>query len=433
MSGNNRDTRSIPSFTIPADLKAGVYRMRFKIDWNDIDPNGSLATGNTIVSNGGAITDIIVVVSDGSKVNVRANQLNGDVTSEDGELLNDYKTNFGEPLKVKMAPAPGFSYSGMKVRHGVLTGDSLYHDNPQYREIRYTFDQFDENDCITLPAEVIDGDVLIEGFFVEEGSTPRRATVTYNLEYNGKVIATKEIATSTGNPYPAVEWDTETSSEFYEIEGIPEGEVEGDATIALTLVHKLPFEISEDFNNAHWYNLTLTSDKVYLTHNPSANYISLTNPTRPASTDYNSQWCFVGDAFGGFKIFNRGAGESMILSSSHNTSANTGGSTYPVCTAHPVADGNNTYWIPTISSHLANGFYLHQIGYVNNKMNSRDERLAYWTGGYGAGSTFVATFVGSTSGIEDILAGDEDNTPSAYYNLQGSRVNANDLKPGIYI
>lgn len=44
---------NMPSWTLPADLPNGIYRLRFKVDWNHLNP-----CGNTIVSNGGCICDI---------------------------------------------------------------------------------------------------------------------------------------------------------------------------------------------------------------------------------------------------------------------------------------------------------------------------------------------------------------------------------------
>lgn len=429
MSNNNILT--LPDFTIPSDLKTGIYRMRYKIDWNNSDPGGS----TSIINDGGSISDIILVVSDGSQINVTANQLNGDVTAENGDLLTNYKANFGEPLTIKMAPAPGFQYSGIRVRHGVLTGDSLRHENPQYRDIFYSYTEFDENDCLTLPAEIMDGDVFIEGYFVEEGTLPTRAKITYKLEYGGEVIATQSVNTMTGSEFPEVSWDCETPAEYWSVTGYPETLVDGDDEISLTLVHSLPFEVSKDFNNAYWYNMSITNSKNYLTHNGARSYIDLSSSTTavPAKNDYNSQWAFVGDAFSGFKIINRGAGENMILSSSTNTSSNTGGNTYPIMTAEPVSATGNTYWIPTKSSDLSgNAFYLHQKGIAANRMNSRDGRLAYWTGGADAGSTFLVTFVEEVQGIDEIGI-DPTDGPIEYFNLQGMKVDAENVVPGFYI
>lgn len=58
--GNN--TVKLPSFNAPAT--PGVYRMRYKIDWNSIDPAGNSKAGNTLKDNRGTIVDVILNVVD---------------------------------------------------------------------------------------------------------------------------------------------------------------------------------------------------------------------------------------------------------------------------------------------------------------------------------------------------------------------------------
>ena len=68
LTGGNRNTMDCPEFTAPA--KAGKYRIRFKYDWNSVDPGGQLAADGTptgsngILANGGAIVDAILEVTD---------------------------------------------------------------------------------------------------------------------------------------------------------------------------------------------------------------------------------------------------------------------------------------------------------------------------------------------------------------------------------
>lgn len=68
ISGDARDVISLPSFSLPTT--PGQYRMRLKVDWNSIDPAGSLgsensATGdNGILKNGGYIVDFMLEVVD---------------------------------------------------------------------------------------------------------------------------------------------------------------------------------------------------------------------------------------------------------------------------------------------------------------------------------------------------------------------------------
>ncbi len=61
VDGGNRNTPGLPTFTAPAT--EGVYRMRFKQDWSNIDPQGD-ADGKfgDFKENGGAIVDVLLQV-----------------------------------------------------------------------------------------------------------------------------------------------------------------------------------------------------------------------------------------------------------------------------------------------------------------------------------------------------------------------------------
>ena len=50
----------MPSFTAPTT--PGTYRIRFKVDWDNIDAGGSVASGNYILNNGGGIYDATLEV-----------------------------------------------------------------------------------------------------------------------------------------------------------------------------------------------------------------------------------------------------------------------------------------------------------------------------------------------------------------------------------
>ena len=62
---------NIPSWTLPTDLAPGEYRLRFKIDWNSIDPCG----GTTIKNDNGAIVDITLNVESGAPSNEKKQNL----------------------------------------------------------------------------------------------------------------------------------------------------------------------------------------------------------------------------------------------------------------------------------------------------------------------------------------------------------------------
>ena len=72
---NNCNVNPMPAFTAPTT--PGTYRIRFKVDWDNIDAGGSVASGNYILNNGGGIYDatleVVEPVTDGiSTINAEA-------------------------------------------------------------------------------------------------------------------------------------------------------------------------------------------------------------------------------------------------------------------------------------------------------------------------------------------------------------------------
>lgn len=161
---NNADSPcNPPAFTVPSDITPGIYRMRYKVDWDNNDPGGD---SESIVKNGGSIVDVLLNVH-ASEVTVNNDNRNGEVLTADGRSLDNIKVPFGKDLKVKMVPSNGFTYSGVKVRHGYnLNGEPKVHSNPQYREEIIPASAFASDHTVTIPASMVDGNLLIEGLFI---------------------------------------------------------------------------------------------------------------------------------------------------------------------------------------------------------------------------------------------------------------------------
>ncbi|MBR1732420.1 MAG: glycoside hydrolase family 16 protein, partial [Alloprevotella sp.] len=180
----NENVLQPPTFTLPADMPTGFYRMRYKVDWNEIDAGGNVSESNHIINNGGAIVDVRLNVHE-DMVNVNDANRNGEVLAEDGTKLSSYQTPFGQPFTIRMNPERGFTYDGIRLRHGYnLSGDSLVHGTPQYVDTVFPRSSFTD-DVFTIPAEYVDGDMEIEGLFVEDGSQkPDDPDPEYQLVFN---------------------------------------------------------------------------------------------------------------------------------------------------------------------------------------------------------------------------------------------------------
>ena len=77
-ASSNCNVNPMPAFTAPAE--PGTYRIRFKVDWDNIDAGGSAVSGNHILNNGGGIYDatleVVTPVVDGIST-INAETANG--------------------------------------------------------------------------------------------------------------------------------------------------------------------------------------------------------------------------------------------------------------------------------------------------------------------------------------------------------------------
>lgn len=172
LTGDSRQTLSMPAFTIPSSTKPGIYRMRFKVDWNCIDAGGGDGSNSVnmqnIVNNGGGIIDVLLNVH-GDNVVVNAQNRNGSLTTSDNASLINYSTAFGKSFGIKIEPAPGFENDNIVVRHGYnLSGEQYVNNNRQWSEIKYLSSQFGNDGSFTIPADIVDGDISIVGNFAQK-------------------------------------------------------------------------------------------------------------------------------------------------------------------------------------------------------------------------------------------------------------------------
>lgn len=196
LSDNDRNNLSTPAFTLPSDLQPGFYRMRYKVDWGNLDPAGRNTTTNSIKSNGGFIVDTRLNVHT-DKVSLSAASRNGFITLEDGTELVSYQTDFGKAVKIKATPANGFEIDSLVISHGYnLTGNQYNkYGTKQYDEYIVRASDFNADGTFTIPARIIDGEVSIDGQFRSTtGITNNQADVK---KLNFKIAAEKLYLSTT--------------------------------------------------------------------------------------------------------------------------------------------------------------------------------------------------------------------------------------------
>ena len=196
-----------PSFTIPAGTKAGIYRMRYKVDWDNVDPGGNNGSSNKITTNGGVIVDTRINIH-GTTANLSLAQgvEAGALTLTDGTAINNTAVEFGKTVRVKAHSAEGKNLLSIVVKHGYnLDGEQFVNGNKQWEDTTVNVSATSANEC-ELDGSLLDGDVQLTPVFaqleVEESGN------NYALGYN------QNDKVTTGNKLNSVSFtygDGETS------------------------------------------------------------------------------------------------------------------------------------------------------------------------------------------------------------------------------
>lgn len=379
LTGSKRNTLTLPPFTIPENLAPGYYRLRFKTDWNSADPAGNLSSDNNMLANGGGFVDIRLNIH-GDNTNITSNSRNGEVLAADGTRLIDKTIPFGKDFKIKMRPENGFEYSGIIIRHGYnLDKDSVYKDNLQWETVFISRDFFDESDhSYIIPGRLLDGDVQIEGVFVQLGRyTPPARYKTTSIDKEGAIAA-----------------------------------------------------------GTTWYTLQIGQQGYVVAANDSQP-IPLSK-TEVDIEDPAHLWCFVGSLNKGYKLYNMKMGPKYVLASSTNMGSNAGGNTFPTMQlADQLPEGQIAIWKFQDSSNLGTGIeyaYMHLLGYPLLKVNNRNNKLAFWSTGKDSGSTLrileAKTTTDPITNI-DIARWRQGHTAQETYDLSGRRVE--NPEQGVYV
>lgn len=410
ISGNGRNTLVMPEFTLPSDLQHGFYRMRYKVDWNSADAGGSIENNNHILNNGGGAIDVRLNVH-GDNVKIYQGALNGKVVAEDGTELNGISIPFGKPYTIKMKPEHGFNFSGLKVRHGYnLTGDSISHGTYQYVDELIPRERFNADGTFTLPAEMVDGDVSLEGIFIDA-----KTALTYEVYFNNEFVYSTVV---NGAKTGAVTIPEGLSRDYVELTADKETITSLPATVRINATWTAPMKVATPADTT-WYNLKVSNQPRWVSsgnYTPNVYFVDESEKDSDASL-----WALTGNPYGGFRFINKTTGPTVVLASaSPKGSAKAGGNTYAtLLPADNLPAGYTSDWTVTISPNDDEGFYIcNPEGFGLNYR--ADGNLAYWTGGKDGGSTFVPTEVKKTStGINALIFQNESTTT---YDLSGKTV-----------
>lgn len=219
-------------------------------------------------------------------------------------------------------------------------------------------------------------------------------TITYNIKYNGY---TKDKQTFNncikGSDFPAAEVPS-----FVNVT-IPSGKIGETTTFDLNATIDMPFKTDN-----HWYYFSFAEEqgndhKGYLYNcnynDATTNYIALGQASGVIEKKLDNDkylWRIEGDPFDGFKLYVKD-GKHLV------TPAVTGdgGTNYPyLATTTPSGEFDTFTLAPYTGNNNTNAVIVRVKGHDTWVMNSRDQKLAYWTGANNGSS-------GSALRFEDTL------------------------------
>lgn len=148
-----------PTLTIPASTRPGIYRLRLKYG------GGEIADAYSIRHGEGMLDILLNIHADTVGVNARA--FNGNIRNTKGE--STFRAPFGQELKLKVVPAPGFRRGSVVVRHGYnLDGPQYAGGNAQWHETALPPGKISADGTLILPRSCVDGDISIVGTFIQK-------------------------------------------------------------------------------------------------------------------------------------------------------------------------------------------------------------------------------------------------------------------------
>lgn len=155
---------NVPAFTVPAELPAGVYRARYKIDWNNIDPAGQWKENAAeddfrMDAEGGYIIDFLMNVHNGEG-RLQVITRHGSIVGSSYTGLDDHVA-IGTALPIMfVGAATGYVADQVTIRHGHhIDGPQYVHGNRQWSEYQKPAR------AMSIPKDSVNGDLRLTAMF----------------------------------------------------------------------------------------------------------------------------------------------------------------------------------------------------------------------------------------------------------------------------
>ena len=201
------------------------------------------------------------------------------------------------------------------------------------------------------------------------------AHITYSLNYKGENKGAEEYYSPIGKKFPKLLF-----AKDYIYPVMPSGNVgiEDDGReCKINLVDNLPFQVSDNYENARWYYMNIRTNKWVASSVAETPYPNNTNQNK----GNEGQWAFVGDPFDGIKVLNRAAGTGKTLGVDANSNV--------------IMLDSETSWIIQKGN---GGFVLLQQQGTNKYVHDYEGTLKIWNDGGAKGDN------GSAFTVKDVDA-----------------------------
>ena len=210
--------------------------------------------------------------------------------------------------------------------------------------------------------------------------------VTYKVkDTNGNVLLTSEPQpTKAGAHITTLLPDFQRPFYTYSEEDVEI--TEANTTVEFTATWNGPFEISADYDNAHWYDMSIRSTWYVTSGNKDSDgALKTVNANALGFGEPDYHWAFVGDGYNGFKVYNKAEGADKVYA--WTSSANSS-----VPTFVDVATANVWTIKPSTATGYTDAFMLTipELGYQVNQFGGAGGSLKIWqaTGTTDDGSAF---------------------------------------------
>jgi len=238
--------------------------------------------------------------------------------------------------------------------------------------------------------------IVVTGLTVNYRMDKPVHTVTYEVMYNNKIVATDAVEVLQGDPIPDVPSSLDNGTVDLFISGTYPKTVTTDLTIIYTCASKF-FKLTTSLNDATWYNMHIRSGYYVGKQSSEPYYPAQVNEETLETLEY--QWAFGGDPYH-IKVYNRSTGLDEVLTREGNNAV--------------MREGDYAWDI------LANndGFVLRTPGTTNSCINQNGGTsgpLQFWT------NDKSLTDDGSTMRVEEVMTqiveGDYVLIPNGTYYL----------------